>query len=190
MDIFSHLLWVYVPFRNKLWRDEALFFAALPDIGTALIFGYILLGTPMHVGFWKALVTMPPVLFHIYYATHSFVTLGVVALIVWRLRPKLLGASFLALFLVYIYTLHRERRRHLTEDKRDWLGDLAHRVDALINRKPIPAYDAAQGDNRGSPDGLFTKDRAGPGKGQTITTDPVKAEGDGRGLPEYGKDLF
>ena len=92
MDIFSHILWVYVPTRNKIWRDEALFFAILPDLGFLFILLYVLFGTSMYVGFDRAMLTMPDILFTIYFTLHSFVTLGIVALIVWKLRPKLLPA--------------------------------------------------------------------------------------------------
>jgi hypothetical protein len=92
MDIFSHILWAYVPFRNKLWRDEGLFFAVLPDFGFLLIILYVVLGTPTLVGFPQALPKMPDVLLIIYFTLHSFVTLGVVALIVWKFKPKLLPA--------------------------------------------------------------------------------------------------
>jgi hypothetical protein len=225
MDIFSHILWVYVPFRNKLWRDEALLFAALPDIGTALIFGYVLFGTPMHVSFWKALATMPPAFFHLYYTTHSFVTLGAVALIMWKLKPKLLpalsgwlihifldipfhdgdfgtrflypllpdfyisgitwvdyrvmGASFVLLFLIFLYTLYRERHQHLDEGKPDWLDCITTRIDGLINRKPIIGHNATERDNERASIRLFEKDRAGTGQGQALSSEPIWVEGDG-----------
>jgi hypothetical protein len=90
MEIFSHILWVYVLARNKLWRDEAILFAVLPDAGFLFIIGYVLLGTPAQVGFAEAIATMPDALIVLYHSFHSFLILGIVMLIVWRLRPKYL----------------------------------------------------------------------------------------------------
>ncbi len=213
MDIFSHILWVYVPFRNKLWRDEALLFAALPDIGTALIFGYVFFGTPIHVGFWEAMTTMPSFFFDIYYATHSFVTLGIVALIVWRLRPRLLpalsgwaihiamdmpfhsgsfgtrflypisdvyisgitwvdvrvlGPSYLALLLVYAYSLRRERKKHIKRHI-DIIDKFHHLIDGLIKRKPIPLSDAEEQHIQGASVGLSGENAPSTGQGEAIT---------------------
>jgi len=92
MEIFSHILWAYVLFRNKIWRDEGIFFAILPDFGFLLIMIYALFFTPRLENFSEAITHMPKFLFSIYYAFHSFVTLGIVAIIVWKLRPKLLPA--------------------------------------------------------------------------------------------------
>ncbi|MCK5024198.1 MAG: hypothetical protein KAR56_01115 [Thermoplasmata archaeon] len=79
-------------FRNKLWREEALFFALLPDISFLLIMAYVLLGTPMDVGWWGAMQTIPPIYKQFYFFMHSFVAVGIAAIIIWRLRPKLLPA--------------------------------------------------------------------------------------------------
>lgn len=92
MDLFSHVLWTRVFTRNKLWDDEALVFALLPDLGFLLVMMYVLLGKPMHLDFQDAMATMPPIILVIYYSLHSFVTLGIVALLVWKLKPKLLPA--------------------------------------------------------------------------------------------------
>lgn len=92
MEIFSHLLWSFTIFRNRLWREEALFFAVLPDASFLLIMLYVLLGTPMNVGFQEAMLTMPYAFKAIYFLMHSFVTLGIVALVVWWFKPKLLPA--------------------------------------------------------------------------------------------------
>ena len=89
MDFFSHILWVYLPVKNKLWRDEALFFAALPDLGFLLVLLYVFASPG---GFWTSVNNMPEIYFQIYYFLHSFVALGIVAVIIWRLRPKLLPA--------------------------------------------------------------------------------------------------
>lgn len=92
MDIFSHILWAMLLFRNRLWREEALFFAILPDIGFLFILMYVFFGTPMNVGWNQAMVTMPDIYRQFYFLMHSFVALGIAAVIVWRLRPKMLPA--------------------------------------------------------------------------------------------------
>ena len=92
MEIFSHLLWPMLLFRNKLWREEALFFAILPDISFLLIMAYVLLGTPMDVDWWGAMQTIPPFYKQFYFFMHSFVAVGIAAIIIWRLRPKMLPA--------------------------------------------------------------------------------------------------
>ena len=92
MDIFSHLLWTHVYSRNKLWHEEALFFALLPDVGFLLIVGFVLLGTPYNVNFDQAMLSMPPPFMIVYRFLHSFAAVGIVALFVWKLKPKLLPA--------------------------------------------------------------------------------------------------
>jgi hypothetical protein len=92
MDLFSHLLWTRVYSRNKLWDGEALLFALLPDVGFLLIMLYVIFGKPMDQDFADAMRTIPPAFMIVYHSLHSFVTLGVVALIVWKLSPKLLPA--------------------------------------------------------------------------------------------------
>jgi hypothetical protein len=92
MDLFSHVLWTRALTRNKLWDEEALLFALLPDLGFLLIMMYVIFGKPMELDFQDAMRTMPPALLVIYYSLHSFVTLGIVAIIVWKLKPKLLPA--------------------------------------------------------------------------------------------------
>lgn len=92
MEIFSHLLWPILFFRNKLWREEALVFALLPDISFLFILMYVFFGTPMDVGWWGAMQTIPPIYKQFYFFMHSFVAVGIAAFIIWRLRPKLLPA--------------------------------------------------------------------------------------------------
>jgi len=89
MDFFQHILWTYVLFRNKLWRDEALVFAILPDIGFLFILFYVF--NSSH-NFARAIYYMPGEYLIVYNLFHSFVILGIVALVVWKLRPKLLPA--------------------------------------------------------------------------------------------------
>lgn len=92
MEIFSHLLWPMLFFRNKMWREEALVFALLPDISFLLIMAYVLLGTPMDIDWWGAMQTIPPIYKNFYYFMHSFVAVGIAAIVIWRLRPKMLPA--------------------------------------------------------------------------------------------------
>jgi len=92
MDLFSHVLWTRLLTKNKLWDEEALLFAVLPDIGFLLIMLYVIFGKPMGQDFSDAMKTMPPAFMVIYHLLHSFVTLGIVALIVWKLKPRLLPA--------------------------------------------------------------------------------------------------
>lgn len=87
MDIFSHVLWVYVPFRNKEWLNKALFFAILPDISYLLIMLYLFFGTESAEN-----AVLPGVLLSFYNLSHSFVALGLVALVIWKLKPKILPA--------------------------------------------------------------------------------------------------
>jgi hypothetical protein len=92
MDLFSHILWTRVGTRNKLWDEEAMLFALLPDAGFLLIMLYVIFGKPMGQDFSDAMVTLPASFLVIYRLLHSFVTLAIVALIVLKLRPKLLLA--------------------------------------------------------------------------------------------------
>lgn len=92
MDLFSHVLWTCLGTRNKLWDEEALLFAVLPDIGFLLIMMYVIFGKPMDQDFADAMATLPRSFLIIYRLLHSFVTLGIVSVIVWKLSPKLLPA--------------------------------------------------------------------------------------------------
>jgi len=92
MDLFSHLLWTRALTRNKLWDMEALMFAVLPDAGFGLIMMYVIFGKPMALDFSDAMRTIPPGFIVVYHLLHSFVTVAIVALILWKLRPKLLPA--------------------------------------------------------------------------------------------------
>lgn len=79
-------------FRNKLWREEALLFAILPDIGFLFILMYVFFGTPMDVDWWGAMQTIPPIYKQFYFFMHSFVAVGIAAIVIWRLRPRILPA--------------------------------------------------------------------------------------------------
>ena len=92
MEIFSHILWPLMLFRNKLWREEALFFAILPDISFLFILFYVFFGTPMEVGWDSAMYTMPNVYKQFYFFMHSFVAVGIGAFLMWIFNPKLLPA--------------------------------------------------------------------------------------------------
>jgi hypothetical protein len=218
MDIFSHILWTYVPFRNKLWRDEALFFAILPDVGFLFILLFVFVSDK---DFANAIPIMPEFFLIIYSTLHSFVALGVMALIVWKLRPKLLPAlsgwfihimmdipfhegtfgtrflyplfpdlylpgitwldyrvlaiSFLALVLVYVYSLRRERKKHLSgkDWKPDWIDKLHLMADGLINRKRILIANAEGQDIERTPDRISGEDRAGTGQGEDRPAEPL-----------------
>ena len=92
MEIFSHILWPLLLFRNKLWREEALFFAILPDISFLFIMLFVLIGTPMDVGWAGAMYRMPEIYKQFYFFMHSFVAVGIAAVIVWKLKPRMLPA--------------------------------------------------------------------------------------------------
>jgi hypothetical protein len=92
MDLFSHILWTRVFTRNKLWDQEALLFAVLPDAGFLLIMLYVIFGKPMNLDFSDAMQTIPPGFIVVYRVLHSFVTVGIVALILWKLKPSILPA--------------------------------------------------------------------------------------------------
>ncbi len=92
MDFFSHILWVHIPTRNKLWHSEALFFAMLPDLGFLLIMMYSLFWSPGEVSYAEAMTTIPKTFLDFYFLLHSFVTVGVVGIILWKFRPALLPA--------------------------------------------------------------------------------------------------
>ncbi len=219
MDIFSHILWTYVPFRNKLWRDEALFFAVLPDLGFLFILLYVFFISDMN--FARAIPDMPVIFLIIYSLLHSFVTLGVVALIMWKLRPRLLPAlsgwfihismdipfhdgtfgtrflyplfpdlyipgitwldyrvlaiSYLALVLVYVYSLRRERKKHISgkDWEPDWIDKLHLMADGLINRKRIPIANAEGYDIERTPDRISGEDKASTGQGEDNPAEPL-----------------
>jgi hypothetical protein len=74
MDLFSHILWTRVGTRDKLWDDEALLFALLPDAGFLLIMLYVFFGKPMDLDFSDAMLTLPPAFLIIYRLLHSFIS--------------------------------------------------------------------------------------------------------------------
>ena len=87
MDIFSHILWTYLPFRKKSWCGLAILFAILPDTGYLLImlygeFGVVNINMDFVPGPFMAL----------YHLLHSFFTLAFVALILYVYRPNWLPA--------------------------------------------------------------------------------------------------
>ncbi len=92
MDFFSHILWVHIPTRNKLWHDEALIFSMLPDVGFLLIMLYSMFWSPMDTSYAEAMRNIPQVFLDIYFILHSFVTVFIVGVILWKLKPRLLPA--------------------------------------------------------------------------------------------------
>ncbi len=90
MDLFSHVLWTSMLTRNKLWQDEAIIFALLPDAGFFLIMLYALFGSDGN--FSEAMASLPPAFMVLYHLLHSFVVFGIAAIIVWKLQPRLLPA--------------------------------------------------------------------------------------------------
>ena len=103
MDIFSHILWTYLPFRNKEWCNKAIMFAILPDTGYLLIMLYGFLFAP---SIENAII--PASLMALYHLLHSFFTLGLVAIVIWKFRPGLLPAisGWLLHILIDIPTHH------------------------------------------------------------------------------------
>jgi len=87
MDILSHILWTYLPFKKKEWCSKAIVFAVLPDAGYLLIMLYGFLGAPSIKN-----AILPAPLMISYHLLHSFITLGLVAIVIWKLRPDLLYA--------------------------------------------------------------------------------------------------
>jgi hypothetical protein len=219
MDFFSHLLWTYVPTKNKIWRDEALFFAMLPDFGFFLILLYVFFGTSFYTNLSEAQI--PPVLMGIYYFLHSFVAFGAVAVIVYLKRPRLLpamigwlihllidipfhegakfstrflypitdgyiegtiwldwkvlGLTYLALLIVYIYTIRRENKKHRRGKrwKRDWIDRLNRWGEGVIRKKRLPTVHAAREDFEGAPDGLPGEDKDSFSQSEDIPTGAV-----------------
>lgn len=83
MDVISHALWANALFRNKKWVSLGILFGILPDAGFLPIISYVLFATPLQ--YEKAFSSIPQYIFVPYFLLHSFVTLGIVALIffVW-----------------------------------------------------------------------------------------------------------
>jgi len=92
MDIFSHVLWTSMLTRNKLWQEEAILFALLPDMGYVLIMAHALFRIPTGDSLAQSMAVTPAAFLVLYHMMHSFVVLGVAALFVWKLKPKLLPA--------------------------------------------------------------------------------------------------
>lgn len=61
-------------------------------MGFLFIMLYSMFGTPYVTSYPEAMKTVPPVLLDIYFVFHSFVTVLVVGIIIWMLKPKLLPA--------------------------------------------------------------------------------------------------
>jgi hypothetical protein len=93
MDVISHALWANALFRKKKWAELGIFFGIFPDVGFLPIILHVLFATPLP--YEEALSSVPHYLFIPYFLLHSFVALGIVALIlfIWAKEylPALLG---------------------------------------------------------------------------------------------------
>lgn len=211
-------------FRNKLWRDEALFFAVLPDIGFLFILLYVF---NSNMNFARAIFYMPEVYLIVYNLFHSFIVLGIVALVVWKLRPRLLPAlsgwfihiiidipvhdgtfgtrflypilpnvyysgftwldirvqvvSYIALLIVYVYSVRRERKKHVSGDdwKPDWIDKLHIWGDGLIRRERISGNDEEGNDIGAPPEGLPGEDGEGAVEVDNPSSEEVSSPQDG-----------
>ena len=80
----------------------------------------------------------------------------------------MLAFSYLALVVAYVYSLRRERKKHVTgkDWKPDWIDKFHEKADALINRKGISTSDVKRKDIEGTPDKVYDEDEESPGQGQ------------------------
>jgi len=92
MDPIFHLLATNLYAKDERWRDEALFFSLLPDLGLLLITIYIFMYLPKNLTILDAYSMVPQAFVVLYFALHSLVVFAIAALVVWRLRPRLLPA--------------------------------------------------------------------------------------------------
>ncbi|MFH0816634.1 MAG: hypothetical protein V1934_07455 [Methanobacteriota archaeon] len=92
MDPIFHLLFTNLYARDERWRDEALVFSVLPDLGFLLIELYLFFYVTASVNYADAMATVPQSLLVVYRLFHSLLVFGIVAAIVWRVRPRLLPA--------------------------------------------------------------------------------------------------
>lgn len=92
MDPIFHALFANLYAKDERWRDEALAFSLLPDVGFLLIELYIFFYVTASVNYADAMASVPPAFIAIYRIFHSLLVFGIVAAIVWRVRPRLLPA--------------------------------------------------------------------------------------------------
>jgi uncharacterized BrkB/YihY/UPF0761 family membrane protein len=92
MDPIFHALFTNLYARDERWRDEALAFSLLPDLGFLLIELYMFFYITASVNYTDAMAAIPPVFIAVYRIFHSLLVFGIVAAIVWRLKPRLLPA--------------------------------------------------------------------------------------------------
>jgi len=92
MDPIFHLLFTNLYAKDERWRDEALAFSILPDVGFLLIELYLFFYVTASVNYADAMASVPPAFVAVYRIFHSLLVFGIVAAIVWRVRPRLLPA--------------------------------------------------------------------------------------------------
>lgn len=92
MDPIFHLLLTNLYAKDARWRDEALLFSVLPDVGFLLIEMYLFFYLTARVDYSDAIAGLPPEFLVVYRTLHSLLVFGVVAAIVWKFRPRLLPA--------------------------------------------------------------------------------------------------
>ena len=90
MDVISHALWANALFRNKKWAGLGIFFGIFPDVGFLPIILYVLFATPLP--YEEAFSSIPQYIFIPYFLLHSFVALGIVALILFIWAKEYLPA--------------------------------------------------------------------------------------------------
>ncbi len=92
MDPIFHLLLTNLYAKDERWRDEALAFSIMPDVGFLLIELYLFFYLTARVDYAEGMAGLPPVFLVVYHTFHSLLVFGIVAALVWRLRPRLLPA--------------------------------------------------------------------------------------------------
>lgn len=102
MDAIFHVLATNLYAKDERWRDEALVFMVLPDLGFLLMIVYLFVYLPKDLTVVEAFALMPQWLIVLYYSLHSIVVLAIAAAVAWWLRPKLLLAMSAWLFHIVI----------------------------------------------------------------------------------------
>jgi hypothetical protein len=92
MDPIFHALFTNLYARDERWRDEALAFSLLPDLGFLLIELYLFFFITARVNYSDAMDAVPPAFIAVYRIFHSLLVFGIVAAIVWRMWPRFLPA--------------------------------------------------------------------------------------------------
>jgi hypothetical protein len=94
---------------------------------------------------------------------------------------RVLAVSYLALLIIYIYSLRRERKKRVLRKrwKPDWIDKFHTKADALINRKPIRPKDVEGGSIRGPSEEVPGENGEGSGQGEDKPTGEVVPQDDG-----------